>query len=205
MCLVCSAFCSGRLCRACHASLGRVPPRLVAADVVARSAFLHEAAARLLVHRLKYQAILEAGSVLAAFMIPLIPSGAAALVPVPRSLHRRLTLGIDPAVELARRISRVTGIPVTPVLRPPPISGRHAGRAKDRRGPPAFGMRARPASGSVLIDDVVTTGSTLGAAAGRMGGTVMAAVTATAVPPMTSVIEGERGPTRSRLGLQMED
>jgi len=146
-----------------------------------RSAFVHRGTARLLVHRLKYGGQAAAATLLAAAMAPAVPVGATALVPVPRAWSRRWRYGVDPAVELARALGRVLALPVLPALAPAWWHRRRAGLAGAKRGIPRFRpVRATPA-GAVLVDDVVTTGATLRAAAAALGGPC-AAVTATAAP-----------------------
>lgn len=115
---------------------------------------------------------------LAEAMVPLFPAETACLVPVPRVTARRWRHGVDPAVELAGALSAATGIPVVHGLRPVVWVARRAGPANRRRGVPRFAAIGRPFVGGVLIDDVVTTGTTLGIA-GQVAG-VLHAVTATA-------------------------
>jgi predicted amidophosphoribosyltransferase len=142
------------------------------------AAFAHEGPARRLVHRLKYEGHQAAARVLAEAMAPLA-EGASALVPVPRVTWRRVRFGVDPAYELARAISDLTATPVVQVLAAAPFAPRHAGRGRDERPPPVFARRVRAPAGCALIDDVVTTGATLMAAAETIGGQSIFAVTAT--------------------------
>ena len=59
------------------------------AGLLVRSAFSHEGAARSLVHRLKYEAVLMAADVMVEFgLMDLLPKGAIGLVPVPRTRWR---------------------------------------------------------------------------------------------------------------------
>ncbi len=147
-----------------------------------RSAFLHEGPARELVHTLKYRGIHQAAALLAPAMRPLVGRDASCLVPVPRVLFKRVRLGIDPALELARALAALTGLEVLCALEAPLVSMGHAGRPRRERRAPAFsGLRSLP-GGAVIIDDVVTTGSTLLAAFGEFPGVDLSALTATSVP-----------------------
>jgi predicted amidophosphoribosyltransferase len=154
--------------------------RLVGGRLVVRSAWRHEGPARALVHRLKYEGLVTAAGPLARPLAGALPPETRALVPVPRAVWRRVRLGVDPAVELARALSGLTGIPVVPALRPPLTARRHAGRDRISRAAPVFGRRAAFPEGAVLVDDVLTTGMTLTGAMAAIGGRAALAVTGTA-------------------------
>ena len=162
------------------------PPRRLPGGLLVTSAFLHDGPARLLVHRLKYDGITRAADVLAEAMVEVTPA-ATALVPIPRVLARRLHHGVDAARALAMAIGRNAGIPVVQALDPPIWARRHAGRRRTTRTRPDFRRRCLPPPGAVLVDDVVTTGSTLRAAASALSGTVGLAVCATSVAHTTQV------------------
>ena len=141
-----------------------------------RSAHVHAGPARALVHQLKYRGIAAAAGILAESMTPLIPGGVV-LVPVPRVRWRLIRYGVDPARELAAELSRRTGSTLVSPLRAPPWGRPRAG------GEHGFAPRFRvvqpvPPLPLLLVDDVVTTGTTLAAAAHLLPG-VAGAVTAT--------------------------
>lgn len=144
------------------------------------SAYRHSGPARRLVHDLKYRSVVAVAEVLAAAMAPLLPPATVVLVPVPRVVVRRVMIGIDPGLELARALGRRGGVPVVSALRPPLWRPGQAGKGRGGRRPTAF-ARHRRVEGAVLIDDVVTTGATLTAAAEVLAGGVVGAVTATGV------------------------
>lgn len=142
------------------------------------SALVHQGAARALVHHLKYGGLSAAAEVLAVAMERVVPPDAECLVPVPRVLVRMWRYGIDPSATLSRALARRTGLPVERVLARPVWWAGRAGPAGVVRGDPVFrAVRAAP-PGAVLVDDVLTTGATLGAAAGVLPG-VGRAITAT--------------------------
>lgn len=82
---------------------------------------------------------------------------------------RRRERGYDQAELLARATARVLGVPVVRLLDRVDRSGPQTGRTRsERETAPAFtGRRSRHQS-VLLIDDVVTTGSTLAAASGAL-------------------------------------
>jgi predicted amidophosphoribosyltransferase len=144
--------------------------------VLVRPAFVHTGLARELVHRLKYRAEPLPG--IGLCLAPLLPTDASALVPVPRVVARRWRYGVDPAAELARSIGAATGLPVIAALGSPIWLHRRAGKRDATRGTPRFEMVTVPPEGAVLVDDVFTTGLTLGAASTASG--ITTAVTLTA-------------------------
>jgi len=178
VCLACGSAGRLGLCARCRSTL-RAGGEVLAGDATAaRAAFLHVAAARVLVHRLKYQGLAAAAGPLAEAMAGLLDPLPSALVPVPRVLARRWRYGIDPAPELAAAVGALTGVPVVPALRAGWWHHRRAGRSGSSRDVPRFRSAFEAPAGAVLVDDVVTTGSTLHAAARALGG-VAEAVTAT--------------------------
>lgn len=177
ICLACAEPARDTLCTRCTGTLIPAPEQHLG-GVLVRSAYAHEGAARRLVHRLKYDALASAAVPFAREMADRLPVEARRLVPVPRVVARRWRHGIDPAAELAAALARFTGLPVVAALRPAWWVARRAGPAGGRRGVPRFILERSPGGGAVLVDDVVTTGTTLRAAAGVIG--CRHAVTATA-------------------------
>jgi predicted amidophosphoribosyltransferase len=184
--VICSA-CSirsappGGLCRLCACGFFRGGEQRLDCGLVVRSPFSHAGTARLLVHRLKYGAQASAAGILGSAMGAALPPGATALIPVPRSRARLWRYGVDPAPELAAAVSRITGVPVVRALAPSWWHRRRAGSANAVRGVPRFEAIRQMPDGAVLVDDVVTTGATLTAAAGVLGAARWA-LTATAAP-----------------------
>jgi predicted amidophosphoribosyltransferase len=172
-----------------------------------RSAFVHSGAARRLVHRLKYQGLVAAARPLAAAMAPLLDPLPPAVVPVPRAALRRWRYGIDPGPELAKAMAAAVGVPVLLGLRPGWWHAARAGPAGCRRGLPVFRPGEDVPPGSMLVDDVVTTGTTLVDAArrlGRVGGAVTATAAASGgVPGAGAGGAGIAVPDRSDVGARI--
>lgn len=161
----------------CRATVRPVPGGSTPEGLAIHSWALHDGAARVLVSRLKYQAIPAIADLIASELAASIPVGAGSLVPVARTFVRRVKYGIDPARELAAALSRRTGLPVVHALAPPMWSPVNAGARRAQRHAPRFRARVNPKL-AVLVDDVATTGLTLDAASTTLGG-VLAALTAT--------------------------
>jgi len=159
---------------------------------VVAAAFVHDGVARRLVHLLKYGAMPAAAEPLAGRMAILAP-GASALVPVPRAVLRRWRHGIDPADELARTVALRLAVPVVRALAGELWHPRRAGTVGRRRGSPTFRRRGPIPPGAVLVDDVVTTGTTL-AAARRALGHPLPAIVATVAPSLIGGRTGGAGP-----------
>ena len=176
MCIFCWSKSASLLCDPCRRDVRALPATRVS-GVRIESAATHEGVARRLVHLLKYQAMEAAGLTLAALMAPLVPGDAEALVPVPRAGLRRLRYGVDPARVLASVLGDMTGIQVVAGIAAVPWWPSHAGSERTQRRTPGFRMVRPIPAGGVLVDDVVTTGTTLVAAAELAG--CRQAVTAT--------------------------
>ncbi len=170
---------ANRLCADCRRGLVPASPRALPSGVLVRGAWRHTGAARSLVLALKYRAMPGAATLLATGMVARLPAGAQVLVPVPRARLRVWRHGVDPARELAAALGRVAGVPTMPALVAAWWWPPHAGRDRSARDPPRFVAR-HGVAGAVLVDDVLTTGATLEAAARAIGPGVIGAVTATA-------------------------
>lgn len=131
----------------------------------------------MLVRRLKYDAVPGVARLIATELVEAVPSEAKCLVPVARTLARRIRYGIDPAAVLATALSGHCGLPVVHVLAAPVWVPANAGAGRAQRRAVDFQTR-RTVHGAVLVDDVATTGTTLDAAGRALGGAI-GALTAT--------------------------
>ena len=169
-CLTCRNWSIASLCGACAARLEVAPERTVDGRRVV-TGLDHRGPARVLIHRLKYEAMLEAAQVLAPLVSRQIDFRVDAVTYVPRVLARRWRYGIDQSRELAKVIAAELGVPLIRSLHPPWWSPPSAGAPAASRRPPGFSIRDRspiPTGPLLIIDDVLTTGATLRQAAQKV-------------------------------------
>lgn len=136
-----------------------------------RSATSYEEYARDLVWQFKFRGARAAASVMARHMTPLIRADDidAVIVPVPTATRRVRQRGFDQAKLLARQLSRRSGLPYADCLRRRGQT-HQVGAAREQRLSQltdAFQTKHKttPHSRLILVDDVMTTGATLEAAA----------------------------------------
>src|SRR5690606_9551037 len=126
--LTCRRLGEGQLCQRCRADLWPAPEQYLPELGVISPAYRHRGTARALVHHLKYRGVAAAADVLAEELAGSVRSDVV-LVPVPRVGWRRLRYGVDPALELAVSLDRLTGGPLVRALWAPPWGRRRAGRS----------------------------------------------------------------------------
>lgn len=142
----------------------------------------HEGPARSLIHAVKYRSVAAAALPLVDRLVGRIPAAATGLIPVPRARLRAVRYGVDPAALLAAAVAERTGLPVVRALRAPLWWPRHAPAERAARAPIAFRQVSPAPPGSVLVDDVVTTGVTAASAARALDRRPVAVLAATAAP-----------------------
>jgi predicted amidophosphoribosyltransferase len=109
---------------------------------------------------------------MAALVAPTTANGGLDLVTwAPTSAERRRERGFDQAELLARAVGRRLRLPVKGLLERRPGAPQTGRNATDRHLGPRFTTKPSPPA-VLLVDDVVTTGATLAAAASalRLGG-----------------------------------
>lgn len=195
ICVACGAMAAPPLCVDCRGSLHPGGSFLVA-GVAGRHALHHSGTGRRLVHQLKYHGVVGAADVLARLMVPLVPEQAKAVVPIPRAAIRRALHGVDPSVELARRIGRMLDIPMLRALSAGPWWPRHAGRERELRRVPRF-RGATIVRGAVLVDDVVTSGATVRGALDALGNSAPGHISSVVVASSPGMIDGSKAPIAS--------
>lgn len=167
------------LCSGCRGSLHRLASEPVwLSGVRVWAPLAYTGPARDLVRALKFRGALALADAMAAQMVANAPRGwldGATLVPVPLHPRRLRSRGYNQAAVIAHALARRAGLPVADCLvrTGPALTqvGRH--RAERRAGPPgATTVRGAGVAGprdpcaparALLVDDVVTTGATLGA------------------------------------------
>ncbi|MGA1566085.1 MAG: ComF family protein [Ilumatobacteraceae bacterium] len=176
-CAGCDAI-GAPLCHTCRFILleaSRIGPSAGTPDGVITAVSM-TGSARRVIHGLKYRnrrAVVEhvagmlAARVLAAGIAP--HSDVTAVTWAPTHPDRRRSRGYDQAELLARGVARCLGLPVVRLLERVDNGAPQTGRSRDERlGGPAFTGRRSRHRAVLLIDDVVTTGSTLAAARGAL-------------------------------------
>jgi len=176
-CPICWSGFSGERCPRCP----YVRPPFAAArsvfvyDSEAIPAYEHDGAVRSAVHALKYRGVSSLAPAMAAPMADLLlewAPGIDVIVPVPLFPMRKRVRGYNQSELLAREVSRSTGIAVESKslvrARATPPQARQVGyHARLANIEDAFAPGTRKVQGSnvLLVDDVMTTGATLGACA----------------------------------------
>jgi predicted amidophosphoribosyltransferase len=163
ICQACFVIARGDICPRCREELRISPERLLHDRFRTISVFEHTGPAAKLMHGLKYRGNEALLRLIAPHLARLI-APRRVFVPVPRVWSRYLRYGIDPAQRLAQLLALQTGGHALDLLERPIHNRRRAG-SSDRGGPPSFTGIAGPLESVVLVDDVLTTGTTLLAAA----------------------------------------
>lgn len=171
-CAVCGDGCEvrRRICERCERALrGRAPISSSVPGIDETwSAAPYEGTARQLVGAVKFRARVGLADDAAALIATRVPARLlrGAIVPVPAAPARRRRRGFDAAEAIAAALARRCGLPIAPCLARSE-SARQVGRRRAERlaDPPRVRAVSPPPRKVLLVDDVMTTGATLGACA----------------------------------------
>jgi competence protein ComFC len=148
---------------------GDCPPPVIDG---ARSAFLYEGPMARAIKGMKFAGWRALAGHLAAAMAEAWDLGTADVVTwVPLARRRRARRGFDQAEVLARAVAPRLLVPARPLLtrvRETPAQARRGGRDRRRSLEDAFRATRAPPREVILVDDVVTTGTTAGACAAAL-------------------------------------
>jgi predicted amidophosphoribosyltransferase len=173
LCAACGRSCPSDavLCRRCARRLEETVPLRGAGPAGidrAWSAAPHQGVARDLVAALKFRSLLPVADLMAERILRRAPAHllSGEVVPVPTARGRGFRRGFDPAGEIAAALAAGAGLPLRPCL-VRRGGGRQVGRRRAERlgRPPRIEAGGAVPRSAVLVDDVLTTGSTLSAAA----------------------------------------
>jgi ComF family protein len=191
-CSACDAVTRAAFCDACRedAPSAPQPRRLLGVPLIVAGAYVPPLSTAIV--RFKYQGRAELATALSRLLAPSLPSlklaPGTALVPVPLHPRRLATRGYNQAALLAQELAKASRLPCQPrLLARTRETERQVGKARRERltnADQAFTLRARVLpKRAVLVDDVVTTGSTVRACAQALarGGVELCAVVALAV------------------------
>ncbi len=175
-CIGCGAG-STALCAACRPGGSPLPVRAAVVPTVAAAAYADAVRAALIAYKERGRrdlatplAELLSGAVSKALDLQRAPPGRVVLVPVPSARSAAAARGGDHVLRLARRSAARTGLRVVPAalaLTRSPRDSAALGVA-ERAANLDHAMAARPPvapASALVVDDIVTTGATLGEAA----------------------------------------
>lgn len=157
-----------------------------------RAALVFDDVSRPIIAALKYRRQHRLAEWLAEQAAVLVPQAADALTWIPATPDRKRQRGFDQGEELARHLSSYTGVPVRRLLDRHRSDRRQTGRTRtDRQAGPRLQARCHSPEFVVVVDDVVTTGSSMCAAAKELqvsGATRIIGVVTAATPSKRGVL-----------------
>ena len=158
------------LCAGCRRSLHRLAPEpVLLCGMPVWAPLAYSGPARDLVRALKFRGALGLADTMAAQIVANAPPGVVencSLVPIPSHPRRLRSRGYNQATAIAEAVARRTELPVLDCLVRSGVSVTQVGRVRsERRAGPAGSINVEGGAPmkALLVDDVVTTGATLGA------------------------------------------
>jgi len=118
---------------------------------------------------LKYKRQRRLARWLGSDLAHLVPRGADVITWLPATPHRRASRGYDHAEELARALAQRSGVPARKLLGRDRNDERQTGLSRVQRSTgPTLTVTAGVSGLVVLVDDVITTGSSMRVGAARL-------------------------------------
>jgi predicted amidophosphoribosyltransferase len=190
-------------CAGCAAELRPAPALPDPPGLDSFAALLtYAGAGRELVARLKYRNARASVPFLARGMAAIVPYDIDVVTWAPTTPARRRRRGFDQARLLARAVARQRGVPCRSLLRRRPGPAQTGRDAVARHAGPGFaGVGGAEGLRVLLVDDVVTTGATVAAAARALkeaGASEVHVVAAARTPPSRRHIDSKEAKQRSR-------
>jgi predicted amidophosphoribosyltransferase len=174
LCAICghAAEAGEPLCGECDGELARATPLMALVPGVSHAwaAGPHDGITRELIGALKFKRRMPLARTAAEAIAASYPNAlAGSLIPVPPSPLRHRWRGFDPAAAIATELGKLTQAPVLPLLHREDHK-RQVGRRRSERlaDPPRITALDPAPPQATLIDDVITTGATIGACAAAL-------------------------------------
>lgn len=156
----------GPVCEPCGSALQPGAAPIVGGLDVCRARCRLDATSRPVVAAFKYKRERRLAGWIAEQIAPLVPRLADALTWIPATPERRRMRGFDQAGEITRIVASLTGVPAVALLRRDRADERQTGRSRAARlAGPGLQSNGTPPEFVVLVDDVITTGSSMRVAA----------------------------------------
>ena len=198
-CPVCGEIYAGGSEGLCPGCQSKLPPWGKTYFHAAYSSLLRE-----LTHRLKFSGALHIASALGRLLArhPGLLAASAnydCVVPVPLHSSRLIERGFNQSVEVARELSKISGLPLLSALERTAPTRHQTGLSREQRLHNVRGafMALPPVKGKkiLLLDDVMTTGATLGVAAKALlsAGACAVDVVVVARTPARNMLKAVRG------------
>lgn len=168
-CVICERT-PGPVCSDCREYMAAPAAMTLPGFARCRVAFRLDDRSRPVIAAYKYRKQRRIARWLGYEMAPSVPRAADVITWVPATPERRRSRGYDQAQELARVLGRLTGVPTARLLRRDRHDVRQTGRSRaDRLGGPLLHATGVSPPFVVLVDDVITTGSSMRSAALALG------------------------------------
>ncbi len=167
-CVVCGGP-RGPVCARCCDALQPAPAQQITELDSCRAGFVLDDRSLPIIAALKYRRQRRVAAWLADAVVELVPRAGDVITWIPATPARRRSRGFDQAGEIARALSKATGVPRAPLLVRHRHDDRQTGRTRlEREAGPELRVGCLVPPFVVLVDDVMTTGSSMRVAASAL-------------------------------------